>query len=77
MTSNHRDFAEEMDNAMIPFRENCEQRFGRNWNINSVIAYANQNRDRCSIIKTQGGFINITTDLITAPDGSLWRVLDE
>lgn len=77
-----RDHAEEMDNAMTGFRENAKQVFRMapggptNWKPQHVLDYAQGFPNRCTI-EEQNGSILIATDLIQAPDGSLWRVTED
>lgn len=71
-----RDHAEELANKMIQFEENAELVFAANWTPYIVRSYAEKHPDRCTI-EEQNSSILIATDLIQAPDGSLWRSLDE
>lgn len=77
-----RDYAEELDNAMTPFREGNYRPLFRlapggptNWKMQHVLDYAQSFPNRCTVDK-QVDQIVIVTDLIQAPDGSLWRSLD-
>jgi hypothetical protein len=73
MNDEQRDPQEEMDNAMIPFRENGVKVFNRLDPDYIKGSYIRNHPERCTVEQHPNGDIYISTDLIQAPDGSLWR----
>jgi hypothetical protein len=70
-----RDTAEELDNAMQPFRDTGVQVFGRGWNCDNIARYLEENS--FDVETDNEGQIVCYTGLIQAPDGSLWRIPEE
>ena len=66
----HRDIAEELDNAMIPFRENMTKVFDAGWNVDDLLVHMLAN---CPTVgQDKDGFLIIYPGLTEAPDKSLW-----
>lgn len=70
-----RDLAEELDAAMIPYRENLTKIFEAGWNLDNIREWM---RDHGASVEVDNdGQVILYTGLIEAPDRSLWADMDE
>ena len=65
-----RDYNEEMDNAMIPYRENMTQIAGPKWTPDTLISFVVNNG--ADIARNPWNRLFLNTKIEEAPDGSLW-----
>ena len=75
-----RDPKEELDNAMIPFTENCVKVAEKGWNMSTLLELFKDDSNnvwREITVDFDGNCLSINTTLVEAPDGSLWRLEDE